>query len=313
MYLQDLTKRLAMGLATVPEAVRGRHVAYLCGLQNADGGFSGRLGGSDLYYTAFALRSLAILNALTPETCERAAGYLRQTLSQEASIVDFFSLLYACRIVQAGGGPDVLAERPHDWPERVAAMLESLRTNDGGYGKMPGSASGSTYHTFLVGLCYQLLGRALPRPDVLTSFIQSRRREDGGYVEIPPMRRSGTNPTAAAIGVLQLLGGVPGQPPLMPPELLQGTVSFLLDTRSFEGGLRANCRIPVADLLSTFTGAWTLYQLGALQQLDLDQLVSYANSLEDPAGGFKGNPWDGCIDVEYTFYGLGVLALCADQ
>ena len=40
--------------------------------QNPDGGYSGREGESDLYYTGFALRGLAVLGALTPAICERA-------------------------------------------------------------------------------------------------------------------------------------------------------------------------------------------------------------------------------------------------
>src|SRR5262249_26762959 len=124
-----------------------------------------------------------------------------------------------------------------------------------------------------------------------------------------PMRRSGTNPTAAAVGVLQLLGAVPGESTLLPADLVKDVTSFLLETRSDEGGLRANCRIPVADLLSTFTGAWTLFQLGALDQLDADLVLSYARNLEQPGGGFLGHPWDECTDVEYTFYGLGVVGL----
>ena len=38
----------------------------------------------------------------------------------------------------------------------------TFRSADGGYAKTPQSA-GSTYHTFLVALCFQLLGRDLPR------------------------------------------------------------------------------------------------------------------------------------------------------
>ncbi|HZT83005.1 MAG TPA: prenyltransferase/squalene oxidase repeat-containing protein, partial [Gemmataceae bacterium] len=88
-YLQHLTDRLADGLARLPADFRDRHAAYLRAGQNADGGFSGREGGSDLYYTGFALRGLAVLGALTPDVCERAAGFLRQSLRQEASVVDF--------------------------------------------------------------------------------------------------------------------------------------------------------------------------------------------------------------------------------
>ena len=240
-YLALLTSRLADGVARLPEATRVRHAAYLRAAQNADGGFSGREGGSDLYYTAFGLRGLSVLDALTPEICERAAGFLRHSLTQSASVVDFFSLLYACLLVQASGGPDVLADSPDDWPERTAAVLETFRTADGGYTKTPGGASGSTYHTFLVGLCYQLLGKSLPNPAEVVRFTASRRREDGGFVEIAPMRRGGTNPTAAAVGLLQLTA--PHGDALM-AEVRDGVVDFLAEMASPEGGLRANGRAP---------------------------------------------------------------------
>src|SRR5947207_5479213 len=262
-YLESLTNRLMEGVARLPEETRQRHIGYLRSAQNADGGFSGREGGSDLYYTGFGLRGLAVLQALTPDVAQCAAGFLRHSLTQQASVVDFFSLLYACVLVQLGGGPDVLAGSPADWPERVAATLESFRMADGGYAKSAGGASGSTYHTFLVGLCYQLLGRSIPDTATALQFVASRRREDGGYVEIAPMRRSGTNPTAAAVGLLQLLEQEGGASPLT-PELRAGVVAFLAEMPSFEGGMRANARAPLADLLSTFTATWTLDQLGAL-------------------------------------------------
>src|SRR5260370_542358 len=141
-YLEHLTSRLAEGVARLPEEVRARHAAYLRTAQNADGGFSGREGGSDLYYTGFALRGLAVLNALTPEVCDRAAGFLRQSLTQQASVVDFFSLLYACFLIEIGGGPSVLAGSPSDWPSRVAPTPETVRTPDGRYPKASGATAG---------------------------------------------------------------------------------------------------------------------------------------------------------------------------
>jgi geranylgeranyl transferase type-2 subunit beta len=78
---------------------------------------------------------------------------------------------------------------------------------------------------------------------------------------------------------------------------------------SAEGGLRANGRVPLADLLSTFTGAWTLAELSALDRLDAADLRHYAEAAEQPHGGFRGGLWDEGADVEYTFYGLGVLGL----
>jgi geranylgeranyl transferase type-2 subunit beta len=305
-YLLHLTARLADGMARLPAEVRERHAAYLRAAQNADGGFPDREGGSDLYYTGFALRGLAVLDALTPAIAERAAGFLRGSLSRQASVVDFFSLLYSCALVQLGGGPDVLAGSPPDWPERVAQTLESFRTADGGYAKNIGGASGSTYHTFLVALCYQLLGRSVPGMAEVVRFVASRRREDGGYVEIAPMRRGGTNPTAAALGLLQMAEEeVPGAL----DEVREGAIDFLAGMVSPEGGLRANGRAPLADLLSTFTAGWTLEQLGGLGRLDTEQMRRYAVLLERPQGGFRGGLWDGGCDVEYTFYGLGVFGL----
>src|SRR5438874_3362435 len=108
-YLLRLTERLAVAMSRLSPQTQARHSAYLQSAQNPDGGFSGREGGSDLYYTGFALRGLLVLGELTPDICVRAANYLRPCLTQPASVVDFFSLLYSCLLVRLGGGPDVLA------------------------------------------------------------------------------------------------------------------------------------------------------------------------------------------------------------
>src|SRR5947209_3840038 len=114
------------------------------------------------------------------------------------------------------------------------------------------------------------------------------------------MRRSGTNPTAAAIGVMQLLGAE------ISDDVRGGVAAFLAEMPSFEGGMRANGRAPLADLLSTFTAAWTLAELGELGRVDAERLLTYARELELSGGGFRGGVWDEGTDVEYTFYGLGV-------
>lgn len=304
-YLTRLTTRLIEGIERLPADVRERNATYLVESQNPDGGFSGREGGSDLYYTGFALRSLAVLQALNPDLCNRAAGFLRQRMTGSAGVVDFFSLVVSCYLVPLGGGPDILADAPRDWRDRVADTLETFRSPDGGYGKSPGATHGSTYTSFLVALCLQLLDRPIPAPERLAAFVKSRQRDDGGYVEISAMKRSGTNPTAAGIGLLQILGE-------LDDSARARTASFLAALpSSFEGGLRANDRIPAADLLSTFTGSWTLDQLGAGAQLDWEKVRSYAEECEQPIGGFRGGLWDDATDVEYTFYGLGTLALAA--
>jgi geranylgeranyl transferase type-2 subunit beta len=305
-YLHRLTQRLTEGLDALPDETRQRHVDYLLAAQQADGGWTGREGESDLYYTAFALRGLAVLDALEGDPADRASRFLRTALVQQASVVDFFSLLYACVLLQAAGADDPLGDAANDWTTRVAQTLESLATPDGGYNKTPGGTTASTYHTFLVALCYEVLGRSLPNPTAVRDLVLARRREDGGFVEVTAMRRSGTNPTAAAVGLLQLVA-----PETLAPEtdLYQTLVTFLADSVGEDGGLRANTRVPLSDLLSTFTGCWTLHQLNALDRVESRLLRRFLKETERAEGGFHAGFWDTGHDVEYTFYGLGVHSL----
>jgi len=304
-YLTRLTLQLLDGIERLPEAVRNRHLRYLQASQNPDGGFSGRQGGSDIYYTGFALRSLAVLQGLTPELATDASNYLRKRMTESASVIDLFSLLVSAALVQLGSGIDLLAETSVDWKSRVGETLEGFRMTDGGYAKTPDAKAGSTYHSFLVVLTLELLDLPIPRTEELIAFIRSRRREDGGYVEVAPMKRSGANPTAAAIGILQITDALDA-------DARTAVIEFLRNLPSeFDGGYRANDRIPTADLLSTFTACWTLDQLGARDVIDVHAIQSFALALEAGSGGFRGGLWDEGIDVEYTFYGLGTLALFA--
>jgi geranylgeranyl transferase type-2 subunit beta len=77
-----------------------------------------------------------------------------------------------------------------------------------------------------------------------------------------------------------------------------------------EGGFQANTRVPFADGLSTFTGLLTAQNLGFSSVLPRERILSYVEQhLECRTGGFRGASWDQQLDVEYTFYGLGILGL----
>lgn len=304
-YLENLTLRLAVGANRLDEKVRARHAEFVKRAQNEDGGFSGRQGGSDLYYTGFGLRGLALLGELDGEPAQRAAKYLRGRLGGQAAIVDFFSLLYGAGLLNTAAGIDVFAEAAGDWRSAIAALFESFRRPDGGYAKTEEGQSSSTYYSFLVVLSYELIGRPIADPQRLVDFVRSRQREDGGFVEIGPMKRSGTNPTAAAIGTLKILGA-------LDEATRQTTIDFLSEAQSDEGGLLANTRIPIADILSTFTGTLTLGDLNALDAIDTSAARRYVESMQLSDGGFVGGSWDQGTDVEYTFYGLAGLALLSD-
>ncbi len=300
-YLEDLTIRLTTGIAGLPDEVRSRHAEYLKAAQREDGGFAGREGESDVYYTSFGLRGMAVLGELYGPPAEKAAEYLKARMSGRESIVDFFSLIYSASLLDVSAGIDIFKDAVDDWRDAVAGLMEKLRREDGGYAKGTEGTASSTYHTFLVLLCLQLIQRDVPRPDEIVRFLLSQRSDEGGFREIRASKRAGTNPTAAAIAALRLLDALDA-------DTGENTIDFLCDMQTDEGGLRANTRIPIADLLSTFTGALTLLDLGALNDIDTAAALRFAQSLELPHGGFHGAAWDPACDVEYTFYGLGCLA-----
>jgi geranylgeranyl transferase type-2 subunit beta len=301
-YLEDLTLRLATGVAELPEAVRARQAAYYRAAQREDGGFAGREGGSDLYYTGFGLRGMSVLGELYGPPAERAAGYLRGRLSGRESIVDFLSLIYGATLLSVSAGVDVFADVQGDWRAAVADALEKLRRSDGGYAKGPEGTASSTYHTFLVLLCLELIGRQPPDAETIVRFLRSQASEEGGFREIRASKRAGTNPTAAAIGGLRMLGA-------LDDATRESTLDFLCEMQTDEGGLRANTRIPVADVLSTFTGLVTLIDLDALHEIDAAAVLRYVQSMECERGGFQAAALIEGVDVEYTFYGLGSWAL----
>ena len=130
-YLQELTIRLAMGAGQLDPALRERHAQWLRKQQSSDGGFAGREGESDPYYTAFALRGLWVLGELDAETGASAARFLRSRLSARESIIDMISLIFAAAICEMAVGEIVLRDDDMAWRQNVAALLASLRTDDG--------------------------------------------------------------------------------------------------------------------------------------------------------------------------------------
>jgi geranylgeranyl transferase type-2 subunit beta len=173
----------------------------------------------------------------------------------QESIVDFLSLVYGGLLIQSAAGIDIFVDADANWRDAVAASMESLRRPDGGYAKGPEGNASSTYHTFLVLLCLQLIERQPADAAAIVRFLMSQLAEEGGFREIRASKRAGTNPTAAAIGALRILAALDENTRL-------DTIDFLAEMQTDEGGVRANTRIPIADLLSTFTGLLTLQDLG---------------------------------------------------
>lgn len=308
-YLGNLTIRLAMGAMQLPEEFRNRHAAFLAAGQRDDGGFAGRQGLSDLYYTGFALRGLTLVGALTEDAAKQTAGFLQSNLPKDLAPVDFLSLVFSSVLLEVSYGLDVFGQAGLDRETAIRQKLDPFRRDDGGFAKSQKSGHSSTYQSFLSIACLQLVGSELDAPQRVAGMIQSRRRDDGGYAELDVIDRSGTNPTAAAVGLLRLLG--PANEPALQDADRRATARFLTAMQTPDGGLRANTRIPISDLLSTCTGLIALADLDGLDSVDLDGIGRYANSMEAADGGFRGGSWDSEIDAEYTFYGLATRAMLA--
>lgn len=308
-YLGSLTLRLATGAMQLTEEFRDRHAGFLVAGQRDDGGFAGRQGQSDLYYTGFALRGLTLLGALTEEAAERTANFLQSNLSRDLAPVDFLSLVFSSVLLEISYGRDVFDRAGLDRQAVIREKLEPLRRADGGFAKSPESGRSSTYQTFLSVTCLQLIGMEIAEPQRIAALIDSRRRDDGGYVELDVIASSGTNPTAAAVGLLRLLEL--GETSALHGDDGTHTARFLAGMQAPDGGLRANTRIPISDLLSTCTGLIALADLDGLDAVDLKGVRRYVDSMESGEGGFRGGSWDAEIDTEYTFYGIATRAMLA--
>ena len=120
-YLQQLTIRLAAGMEHIAPEFRNVHAEFLKRAQRPDGGFGGRMGESDLYYTSFGLRSLAILGELYGEIAERAQRFLQSRLQPREKLIDHMSLVYGAALLDASAGLDVYGSVGEAWKDQFAA------------------------------------------------------------------------------------------------------------------------------------------------------------------------------------------------
>ncbi len=265
-YMAGLAQRLALGMLRLPAGLRGAEAGRIVAAQQADGGYAGRRGGSDLYYTSFGLRAAALLGVTDTRLWGRAARYAA-SLPPPGDVVECYCRLQVRRLLDERGGCGCARDD--------AALLAVLDRRRG------------VYDDFLGALCCQMLGVEFAGAD-----LDRARQAAAG---------SGTNQAAAAIGLLAMSDALDEATAVR-------AAGYLASVQRLEGGFAANEGAP-ADLLSTFTALVALSDLGALGRVRLAPVARYARSLHAPDGGFRGSADDDAVDVEYTYYGLGTLAL----
>lgn len=277
------------------EGSSGAVVSFVLGSLREDGGFAGRSGESDLYYTVFGTECLRALDADVP--VDRIAAYLERF--GDGASLDLVHLACLARVWVA------LDPRRLEPPARDAILsrIESRRSRDGGYAREPDAAAGSAYDAFLALAAYQDLEREPPDPGRLAGSVKALRTRDGGYSNEPHRERGSTPATAAAVTLLRHL-----QEPVD-----RAAASWLLDRRDASGGFRAAPEAPMPDLLSTATALHALRAMGVSLFGIHESCLDFLDSLWTARGGFRGVWADPEVDCEYTYYGLLALGSLARE
>lgn len=298
-YLDMLDELLGPGIARLSGEFRATQSRFVVGCQLPDGGFRGRQGASDLYYTDFALRTLAWL---APEDVAfgLAARYLAGCRSDPRSIIECFGLLSSVRVLSRQSVASTTLLMPD--LSCIADCLREHAAAAGGFSRSSGDLRTSAYHTFLGALCFQLLGLDAPEAGKAIDAIGGLARPDGGFAELSEQRHSQTNATAAAVAFLLMHDA-------LSTDRQREVVGFLTAMRADDGGCRAHWQASAGDLLSTFTGVLTLAGLGAVEEIDGRGTARFLRKVAGADGGFLACPTDDRPDVEYTYYGVATLAL----
>lgn len=291
-FLEQLDDWLKNGWRTLAPALRASLRTAIVPFAEADGGYRGRQGPSDRYYTDFAVRLLDLSDA-PKRDFERVAAYLRECPS-DADLVHLFCHLNAARLLRK-------REIEVPGPADTRRVLDAQRTPRGAFAH-PGGTEPSAYLTFLAALIREMTGEALPEHGKAVAALRRLRKADGGFCDQPGEAPAQASTTAAAIAALGLLGAVDAQ------ETAQAAL-FLAGLQTPDGGIRAHREAPEADLLSTFTTLVCLAGLRALDLVHLAPIGRFVLALRTAEGGFRGSAADPEYDVEYTYYGVGSLCL----
>lgn len=280
--------QLARGAAALPAELRAACRDAVLAHRDAAGGFAGRAGTADDWYTGFAVRALALTGG-AEAALARAAAWLAARPSPPGDLAAAQARAEAALTLRLGG-------RAVPTPE--AAVRTALAAQSCGDGwAAPGDRVPSVCQAFLAVSALAALGYQPPRRRALLASVRACALAGGGYAD----RVGGTpqaNATAAALALL----------PAPRPEDL----SALAALQAPDGGVRAQPGLPAGDLLSSFAAAWALARHDALDRLRLGDLARFVQGCRH-ARGFGACLGDDGSDPEYVFYGLGVLGLLAAQ
>ena len=257
--------------------------------QQQDGGFCGRDGKSDLYYTSFAIDALTALQVELPrETLRSFLGSFG-----EGDSLDFVHLCCLARAWSAleKNGPPIEAILTH--------LEEKFRTSsDGGYNQSPGAEFGSCYGCFLAYGAYRDHDRTPPEATrMIEECLTALAAGEGAWANDRNLPVPNLPATAAAVTLLRnFRAPIPTH-----------TGDWILGLAHEQGGFKAFDGAPLPDLLSTAVGLHALDGIQVSFQNHVEPFLDFIDSLWTAAGGFHGHWNDEELDLEYTYYGLLAL------
>ncbi len=299
-FLDATDDLLRQGATQLSPAFRSAQIDFVLSQQADAGGFAGSAGPPDLYYTDFAVRCLAILDGPREPLRLAAAWAERQT---PCDLIHWFCALNTRRLLRGRGIPirepvRLLPGGGREGVEHQESSLAAPRT--GTPNPLPGMPHDRAYSLFLGLLVRQL--RREPLGDAATASLANLRRSDGGFAESVGGLHGHTNATAAALASLWLTGDADA-------ESLGSALDFLAARQTPQGGFAAHAAIESADLLSTFTALLSLATLGRTD-VDLGGVARFLRQCARPGGGFAATADTSApVDVEYTWYGVGLACL----
>lgn len=292
---ETISRAVARAAQHLDDEARERIATFIRGRLSPEGGFRGRRGQTDLYYTVFGIESCRALGLELPRP--EIARYLERFVGNDT--LDFVHLTClarcAARIPPSNWKPDGQA-----W---LSKTLRTYQTERGGFNRQPGSVQPVIYDCFLGLLACEGVGQEYPSRAAFLKALSEARTQDGSYINDPELRTASTPVTAAgAVLEHELTGSV-----------TPATVEWLLARQSRLGGFVAGEDVPMPDLLSTATSLHALGLAGAVGRAQGMACLDFISTLWDDSGGFCGYPLDPTPDCEYTFYGLLALNYLASD
>jgi geranylgeranyl transferase type-2 subunit beta len=288
---------LLQGTQHLSSRLNNRTADYVISKRVSDGGYPGRLGGSDPYYTDFALR---ILSLTRPEEIHHPATLdYAEWNSRISDIPECFNRLSIAQLCGV------------ELPLSARDCLDRHRLSSGCFCRSAELPAPSAYSTFLGTVCEDILGLDSRNSMDSINAILKLQSSDGGFSDTGSDPISQTNPTSAALGYLIKTALLSGEMDPGFDAAINRAAAYFLSVQAQDGGFLAHAKTPYPDLLSTFTALATLIAMNRIEQVHLKKHAQFAGLMANADGGFRSCIVDAESDIEHAYYGFGCLALIA--